>query len=238
MISKFKNHLANNFPFLANKKLFLAISGGIDSMVLLHLFHQLDYNFEILHCNFQLRGEESNNDLQFIQCAKNMLKKGTFNIDYNSENHRTYRVHIFPMEYDKYLPHYYNNNQKFLQKRLDPKLIKDSKIFEKAEIRWMSINEISKMRGKFRSFYQNIVDMIIERKNEIKNFIQKRLPYNNKKNVSSKYIMGLDQSKFDDDEEIIEKKEEEIKPKERKNARKSKKNIKSGAKTRRVRFNK
>jgi tRNA(Ile)-lysidine synthase len=67
MISKFKNHLANNFPFLANKKLFLAISGGIDSMVLLHLFQQLDYNFEILHCNFQLRGEESNNDLQFIQ---------------------------------------------------------------------------------------------------------------------------------------------------------------------------
>jgi len=67
MISEFKNHLASNFPLLANKKLFLAISGGIDSMVLLHLFQQLDYNFEILHCNFQLRGEESNNDLQFIQ---------------------------------------------------------------------------------------------------------------------------------------------------------------------------
>ena len=184
-------------------------------------------------------GEEITGFLGSDKELKNMLlKKGTFNIDYNSENHRTYRVHIFPMEYDKYLPHYYNNNQKFLQKRLDPKLIKDSKIFEKAEIRWMSINEISKMRGKFRSFYQNIVDMIIERKNEIKNFIQKRLPFNNKKNVSSKYIMGLDQSKFDDDEEIIEKKEEEIKPKERKNARKSKKNIKSGAKTRRVRFNK
>lgn len=184
-------------------------------------------------------GEEITGFLGSDKELKNMLlKKGTFNIDYNSENHRTYRVHIFPMEYDKYLPHYYNNNQKFLQKRLDPKLIKDTKIFEKAEIRWMSINEILKMRGKFRSFYQNIVDMIIQRKNEIKNFIQKRLPFNNKKNVSSKYIMGLDQSKFDDDEEIIEKKEEEIKPKERKNARKSKKNIKSGAKTRRVRFNK
>ena len=52
-------------------------------------------------------GEEITGFLGSDKELKNMLKKGTFNIDYNSENHRTYRVHIFPMEYDKYLPHYF-----------------------------------------------------------------------------------------------------------------------------------
>jgi hypothetical protein len=39
-------------------------------------------------------------------------------------------MHIFPFAYDEYLPFYYNNNQRFLQKRLDPDIIKKSKIFE------------------------------------------------------------------------------------------------------------
>lgn len=67
MIEKFKINLNTNFPFLKNKKLFLAISGGIDSMVLLHLFQQLHYQFAILHCNFQLRNAESDADLEFVQ---------------------------------------------------------------------------------------------------------------------------------------------------------------------------
>jgi tRNA(Ile)-lysidine synthase len=67
MIAKFKKHVAENFSLLANKKLFLAISGGIDSMVLLHLLQQMQYEIAILHCNFQLRGEESENDLKFVQ---------------------------------------------------------------------------------------------------------------------------------------------------------------------------
>lgn len=67
MISKFKKHLDQNFSFLKNKKLFLAVSAGIDSMVMLHLFQQLDYKIRILHCNFQLRGKESQGDFEFIQ---------------------------------------------------------------------------------------------------------------------------------------------------------------------------
>lgn len=67
MIEKFKSHLSNNFPFLKGKKLLLATSGGLDSMVMAHLFKSLDYEFAIAHCNFQLRGIESFGDQKFVQ---------------------------------------------------------------------------------------------------------------------------------------------------------------------------
>lgn len=67
MLQKFKNHLLHNFQFLKDKKLLLATSGGIDSMVMLHLFQQLESQIAIAHCNFQLRGIESFEDQKFIQ---------------------------------------------------------------------------------------------------------------------------------------------------------------------------
>ncbi|SFB28325.1 tRNA(Ile)-lysidine synthase [Flavobacterium swingsii] len=67
MLLKLQNHLSKNFPFLKEKKLLLATSGGIDSMILLHLFQELNYNIAIAHCNFQLRGLESFGDQQFVQ---------------------------------------------------------------------------------------------------------------------------------------------------------------------------
>lgn len=70
MLSKFQNHFNTNLPFLYGKKLLLAVSGGIDSMVLLNLCHQAKLDFAVAHCNFQLRGEESNSDEAFVisQC--------------------------------------------------------------------------------------------------------------------------------------------------------------------------
>ena len=56
-----KNH---NFTF---RRYLLAISGGVDSMVLLDLFRQTSANFQVAHCNFQLRGVESFEDQKFIQ---------------------------------------------------------------------------------------------------------------------------------------------------------------------------
>lgn len=129
-------------------------------------------------------GEELTGFLGSDNDVKNMLKKhGTYNIDYKDKNSKfsTYRMHIFPMEYDELLPFYYNNNQRFLQKRLDPKIIKKSKIFEKEEIKWVCVDDIMKMKSKFRSYFQNIVVMIDAQKNEIKNFISKNLKKSTKK---------------------------------------------------------
>jgi len=67
MISQFQKHLSQNLFFLTNKKLLLAVSGGIDSMVLLDLFKKSDFEIAIAHCNFQLRGQESNDDQTFIE---------------------------------------------------------------------------------------------------------------------------------------------------------------------------
>ena len=67
MLNKFKEHIDQNFPFLKNSKLLLATSGGIDSMVLVHLFSELKYSIALAHCNFQLRGLESFGDQNFVE---------------------------------------------------------------------------------------------------------------------------------------------------------------------------
>ena len=99
------------------------------------------------------------------------------------------------MKYDPMLPYYYNNNQRFLQKHLDPKIIKSTKIFEKAEIRWICIDQLKKMQRQFRSFYQNIVDELIANKSDIIKFVKERMSRptmktrkTRKKNKTSKYI--------------------------------------------------
>jgi 8-oxo-dGTP pyrophosphatase MutT (NUDIX family) len=121
-------------------------------------------------------GEELTGFLGSDSDIKKMLQKyGTYNIDYRSEGYSTYRCHIFPMEYDPMLPHYYNNNQNFLQKRLDPKIIRDTKIFEKTQIKWFSFDDIKKHHNEFRSFYKNIVHLIIGNSSAIEEFVRSKL---------------------------------------------------------------
>lgn len=62
----FKNHIQNKLPFLEKSKLLIAISGGMDSVILAHLCHQLKLNFALAHCNFNLRGIESDADEDFV----------------------------------------------------------------------------------------------------------------------------------------------------------------------------
>ena len=67
MLEKFQNYIIQNFQFLIGKNLLLATSGGLDSMVMVDLFHKLPFEIAIAHCNFQLRGLESFEDQKFIQ---------------------------------------------------------------------------------------------------------------------------------------------------------------------------
>ena len=118
-----------------------------------------------------------------------MLRKcGTYNIDHKTDGHKTYRMHIFPFEYNQWLPHYYNNNQMFLQKRLPPKVFKTTKIFEKAEIKWVCVDELKKMRSQFRSYFQNIVDMMLNQQESIKEFIEKCQKKKTKKTIRRKNV--------------------------------------------------
>ena len=49
------------------KKTLLAVSGGIDSVVMCDLFHLAKFPFAIAHCNFQLRGDESTGDEKLVK---------------------------------------------------------------------------------------------------------------------------------------------------------------------------
>jgi hypothetical protein len=79
------------------------------------------------------------------------------------------------MVYDPSLIFYYNNNQNFLQKKLDPSIIRDTKIFEKTQIKWFPLDSLKSHRNEFRNFYRNIIDMILANKEEIKMFVLKSL---------------------------------------------------------------
>ncbi len=67
MLTKFQHHIEQNFPQLKDKKLLLAVSGGVDSMVLLGLFYKLRFDICVVHCNFQLRGKESDGDEMLVR---------------------------------------------------------------------------------------------------------------------------------------------------------------------------
>ena len=66
MLDRFKNHITNHLSFLQNSKLLIAISGGLDSVVLTHLCHKSGLNIALAHCNFNLRGDESDEDELFV----------------------------------------------------------------------------------------------------------------------------------------------------------------------------
>lgn len=67
LLAHFKDTIKQNNLFSPKDKLLLAVSGGVDSIVLCELCKQAGYDFNIAHCNFKLRGEESKRDEQFAR---------------------------------------------------------------------------------------------------------------------------------------------------------------------------
>ena len=74
LLQRFKQHIATLGIIESNQKLLLAVSGGIDSVVLAHLIKQSGFESEIAHCNFQLRGEESMRDEEFVKHLAEQLQ--------------------------------------------------------------------------------------------------------------------------------------------------------------------
>lgn len=100
--------------------------------------------------------------------------------------HDTYHAHLFLIEYDENLPKYYNNNHRHLWNKMDKQVLNQSKFFEKIEMRWFSVRELTTKRKLFRHFYKEIVDQIKEQLPEIRRFMEAK--HKTKKNKTRKNI--------------------------------------------------
>jgi tRNA(Ile)-lysidine synthase len=72
LLKGFEKFINKNQLFTQQDELLVAVSGGIDSMVLVDLLQEAGYSFSLAHCNFQLRGEESTKDETLVS---NIAKK-------------------------------------------------------------------------------------------------------------------------------------------------------------------
>jgi len=93
----------------------------------------------------------------------------------NKDFHRSIViVHMFFLEYDENLPKYYNRNHRFLWDRMNHTTLSNTKLFEKIEIDWFSIDDIKRRKKEFRGFYQEIIDDILADIENIEKFIMKK----------------------------------------------------------------
>jgi tRNA(Ile)-lysidine synthase len=86
MQEKLIHHLQENFSFLQDKKLLLAVSGGLDSMVLLKIFQMLHFEIGVAHCNFKLRDEESDADAVFVENQTKNLNIPFFSTSFETKH--------------------------------------------------------------------------------------------------------------------------------------------------------
>lgn len=79
-----------NFENLKPKSILLAHSGGVDSCVLAHLLLANQINFSVAHCNFQLRGAESDEDAGFVRhwCNQNGITH--YSVSFSSNTYKNY----------------------------------------------------------------------------------------------------------------------------------------------------
>ena len=66
-VKQFTAFIDQNGLFGQHDKVLAAVSGGKDSVLMVHLLKAAGYNFGIAHCNFQLRGDEALGDQQFLR---------------------------------------------------------------------------------------------------------------------------------------------------------------------------
>ena len=101
--------------------------------------------------------EELDGFLGTVNELKQMIKTSLV-LKLKLENYTSFLVKI---PYDQNLPLYFNNHHKFVKSNL-PDLICKNGLFEKRQIRWMTIDDLKKKRYPFRPYYKKMIEHIIE----------------------------------------------------------------------------
>lgn len=87
MFSSFKKHISSTFPYFLDYNIGVAISGGVDSVVLAHLLKQCGAKISLLHCNFMLRFSASDGDQSFVKRLAEEIGVPFYTIEFNTENY-------------------------------------------------------------------------------------------------------------------------------------------------------
>ncbi len=84
MLEEFLSYIVEELSVKKTDKILLAVSGGVDSMVMVHLFQQSEYYFEIAHINHSTREGASDSDEEFLHtyCASNEITLHSIKLDY------------------------------------------------------------------------------------------------------------------------------------------------------------
>jgi 8-oxo-dGTP pyrophosphatase MutT (NUDIX family) len=136
------------------------------------------------HLDTALRegSEEINGILGSVEQLRNQVKKNKI----STIKFKTYTTYIYMMEYDSKLPFYYKNNYEFFSRYLPHvKHKKDNGLLEKSKIRWFTFDELKAEKKNFRSFYQNIVDLILKQEKGITDKMNHMLIRHSKKKKSN-----------------------------------------------------
>ena len=108
--------------------------------------------------------------------------------------HNTYHIHVILIDYDENLPKYYNANHHFVWAKLNHNYLTNTRIFEKIEIEWFSIERAKKNKPLFRSFYREIVDVLFKERFHImefaKNAIENHYKHGDYNVQSPRYVSG------------------------------------------------
>lgn len=84
MLDKVKRYIADNKLFEQSDKLLVGLSGGADSMALLNVLIELKYDCVAAHCNFHLRGEESDKDQLYVEDWCNFKNIPLITVDFDT----------------------------------------------------------------------------------------------------------------------------------------------------------
>ena len=119
MLNRFITYYQKNKLFNATDKALLTVSGGKDSIVMLHLFKEANLAFGVAHCNFNLRGEDANQDQLFVQefCEKNKIPFYTINFqtqEYATKNGISIQMAARDLRYDWFEKIREENNYQYI----------------------------------------------------------------------------------------------------------------------------
>jgi len=84
MLNRFINYIESIDLVKLSDKVLLAVSGGIDSVCMAHLFHRAGFSFDIVHCNFKLRGSESDEDQEFVSTLSKIYRCHFYTRDFDT----------------------------------------------------------------------------------------------------------------------------------------------------------